>query len=426
MSLKNEVSFYRACGKPQISHQKFEGCFGASEEFLRSFQDIVQSDNHSFIREAEWRGENLLRDRALLQEIHASDMIEISCRIPQNSASRFYLNIPDFLDKCSLLKQGELPEMFYLIEEDYYYPDDESKDDIRDQIESLKLVCSLIESLKEVAHYHDERSNGGNPKLIFIANKDHEESRSDSVIIEMKLTKELLGGYIDDLDALTTLTKKPNNDIHYPARVNIFLSSLHEFLDGQTPLKAFEKLVKDWSLFSRLFNNNYNIYLSGFAFHKVKKEIANDELTISGEISKVTRELIGKLFSIPVSLSVLIAMSQSKSMMIDAVLVFGLLLVTVLLVGIVCNQKQQLVSVMHSIEVMKSSYGGNQQHYPEELSQHLVSMNNNLEQEVNSAKKWLCFCRIVAWVPILFATLYYVSRHVNELFFLTWQYIIAM
>ncbi|WP_418113403.1 hypothetical protein RJD40_10650 [Vibrio scophthalmi] len=413
MSLKDEVAFYRACGTPKISGHKFDGSFATSEAFLNSFRQVIQSDNsnqaHQFVREAEYNDDNVLTNLQLLEGLGYSDSVTVSCRIAQKSASRFYASLSDFLAKCSLLKENnELPEAFYLIEEDYYYPDDSDKEVIHNQIESLKCICSLIDSLKSVAHYHDKTSNGNNSKLIFIANKDSEESRSDSVIIEMQLSKELLGGSIEDLDMLTTLVNtSANNDIHYQARTNIFLSSLHEFLGGLQPLKAFEKLVKQWTLFIQLFNNNYNIYLSGFAFHKIKKEIANDELTISGEISKVTRELIGKLFSIPVSMSVLIAMSHSQSLLVNSVLVLGLLLVTILLVGIVVNQKQQLISVIHSRDVMKSSYGGDQHQYPEELSKHIEDMNTNIENEISSARKWLLFCRLVVWLPLILATLYY-------------------
>lgn len=430
MSLRDEVAFYRACGQPKSPYPKIEGTFPASKalvEWLKGYISKSVPSNGNFLRDADFDGDDLKKTPHLLDSLSETDCIYVHGRPHQDTACCFYDDFDSFLDDCILLKNGSIPEEFYLKTEDYYYPDD-SNLELQKTIKYLDDVCTLIRTLKSVAHYHDERTGGGNyPKLIFIANRDKEEARSDSVILEIKLSSKLLIGTLADLKILSTLSKeKGSTDIHYQARVNIFLSSLHEFFGDLDPGKTLEKLIIKWDDFVRLYESNYNIYLSGFAFHKIKKEIANDELTVSGEISKVTRELISKLFAIPLSMGVLIAMSQTNSWIVHAFLIVSLWLTTVLLKGIVDNQKQQLKSVIHSREIIASSYGGSQRDYPKELSEHLVTMNENLDNEIKSAKDWLSFFNVVVWGPLTIAVLYYLVQYADNDLVLVWKYILNM
>ncbi|KFK60828.1 hypothetical protein JS84_24840 [Vibrio vulnificus] len=95
------------------------------------------------------------------------------------------------------------------------------------------------------------------------------------IVLSVSISENLLSKDINFslLNELTSAESELN--MHYSDKLSVFYASLHEFLGGgYAPDEAFNKLIDSWGAFVALYQNNLSTYLSGFSFHKAKKEVA--------------------------------------------------------------------------------------------------------------------------------------------------------
>ncbi|MDP1097763.1 hypothetical protein Q6288_27140, partial [Klebsiella quasipneumoniae] len=64
----------------------------------------------------------------------------------------------------------------------------------------------------------------------------------------------------------------------------------------------FQQLIEHWTDFRLAYDNNLSVYLSGFNFHKARKDVAAAELDFSEKTSKTISDLTAKILAIPLSL----------------------------------------------------------------------------------------------------------------------------
>ncbi|KAA1205860.1 hypothetical protein [Vibrio cholerae] len=317
-------------------------------------------------------------------------------RYGKSNSERFYLSYKELLSSQSI-KSGLVPSCFYVVDKNYFFNINGEVDN-QDIFNKIKIICDLISGLKKLAHYEDASKN----KLVFLAS---DENKSH-VMLDIYLPETVLDADLTDISVLTSLLPdEAKLDAHFESQKSIFYSSLAEFLSGLEPDKAFCKLVEKWGEFTAVYQRNFSTYLSGFAFHKAKKEVAESEIKIAEQLSKVTSELIGKLFSIPVSIAAIVAMFHKDSSLItDGLIVLGLLLAAVLVVGMVINQKNQLGSVKQAKIIVEQAIEGKKSSYPQELKEHIENMSTRLDENIRTARNWLFAFRILAWIPALVGT----------------------
>lgn len=398
MSLRDVATLYRALNCPDVNRSRFSGELVASPE-NQHLLNLLRNTDCGRLLSVECDGKSWLENKVELIE---TSIIVISFRLGNSSAGRFYTNFSGLLSSSSM-KQGKLPDTFFITEENLFYLKDSNESDNSPYFDQLKKIEILINSLSDLAHYHDSKITNDQNKLVFLSN---DEEHSHPVVLEIDLSNDLLNANLDDLTLLTSLlSSNAMFDAHFQPRKNILYSSLHEFVKGLEPKAAFRKLTLKWNDFAEVFQNNLGTYLSGFAFHKAKKEIAEAEIKFAEQLAKVTSDLIGKLFSIPVSIVAVIAMFHKDSTVFTNVLVvIGLLVAAVLLVGIVVNQRGQLTSVKHAKSLIDKSIQGNKDSYPEDLKKDVDDMSKRLNRNIRTANRWLWTFRFLAWLPVMIGT----------------------
>ncbi|OBU37939.1 hypothetical protein [Photobacterium phosphoreum] len=403
MKLLEAVQLYRLSGKPQLSKSnEFIGEFFASEETVTALKKLTESNVYGSLKTLEIDS-TLCRPNQIsgaLDNLQVHQKIKVVIRCPKGEAIRFFKDFDDLLS-LPMVSTGELPEAFYIINKDIFYPSDSP-----DSITSLKNLTELITSLKSLAHYHDSKVGHDRLKLVFIANND---GKNKPVVLDIRLNESLLTNELNNLSIVKNLTDGSGiNDIHHQAKLGIFVSSICEFINGLEPTLAFSKIASEWTDFSELFQNNLSVYLCGFAFNQAKKDIAETEIKIAEQLSKITSDLTGKLFSIPLSFTALIAMfNKDTTWITNLILCIGLLITSIIIVGVIVNQSGQLTSVIKSKELFDKALEGEKNLYPKELDDYIKDMNLRLDNNIKLAKNWLVIFRVLAWFPILIATVIY-------------------
>jgi hypothetical protein len=165
---------------------------------------------------------------------------------------------------------------------------------------------------------------------------------------------------------------------------------------------AFSKLVKEWDNFLYTYKKNLETYLSGFAFHKAKREVAEAEVEIASQFSKIVGDITGKLFAIPLSFAAVIAFSKATDTLDKALVFVGLLISSLIIYGVVSNQKRQLERITHAKDIVLGSFRGNADIYPADLSDAITNMKDNLDKNESKLNSTLGYFMFLAWVPVIF------------------------
>ncbi|ERK13025.1 hypothetical protein L581_3158 [Serratia fonticola AU-AP2C] len=324
--------------------------------------------------------------------------------LSRGDAVRFYLNKEDLL-KINSLKKGVLPQDFYIIDIDYYY----SEKIKNEEIEKLIEICSLIQSISKLAHYHDTKTDSQNYRLVFIKNAD---GNSTSIVIEPAISLDMLKPPSIGHDFLKNLCNDESLfDPHHNEKIGVFRNTIVEFSEENN--LSFPELVKNWDKFNSLYQNNLAVYLSGFSFHKTRKEVAKAESELAEKLSKITGDITLKILSIPVSFLAAIGMLKLSNINELLISLFGLAITSVLIFLMIYNQEKQFQRICHAKDLLFTPFISKLHTYPEELADEVRTAIDAFDQNQDLTKKTIIFFKVTSWSPTFLAGLIFIVKVTN-------------
>lgn len=390
MPLQPVVELYRAASRPPI----VDGEFSARLEFSKAVPLILAAKASGKGRFISISVDGKAQDIDQLALPTSGLLLDFTFKQVTNTNSTFHKNLAALLKSGAQISRGECPTDYYLIEENFYDGDSGAPPA---KIGALAAVCTLIKGLQALALYHDENST---PRLVFVAPS---ESSVSHVVIEPKITGDLLERIQLALDTriIDDLTSAGTGDPHKSTKVGVFGVTITEVLSNISEPGRFNHLVTHWSEFLDRYHKNLSTYLSGFAFHKVKKEVAKAEFDIAEQYSKLMGDLAGKLFGIPISFAVVVTMPKATTALEAILIVISLLLVAVVMVGTVSNQQDQLERISHAKKVVLGAFEGRKDLYPDDLQTAISEMTTELANNENKLKQSLRTFRVLGWAPVI-------------------------
>ncbi|EII2810165.1 hypothetical protein LG734_005229 [Salmonella enterica subsp. enterica serovar Java] len=394
------VELYRASSRPRFDGRSFSTTVVLDDTLSFIIKSLLNGNKgNGCFEDIEIDGEMFDEDdiENIQSNIRIGKKFTYTFITPKNGAERFYRSLEDFLS-INTLKKGILPNNYYIAYNDFYSLDDD-RPSIIDKIEK---ICSIITLLSEIAHYHDTKSESSNYRLVFVKNSD---SKSTSVALETCITEKML--QIDDIndDVLKTLLSPEDSaSPHHLEKIGIFRNTIVEYTIEKN--LNFEMLICNWPLFLKLYNNNLSTYMSGFSFHKARKDIATAEAEFAEKISKIITELTGKILSIPVSLLASIGIFKLNSTPEMSLVLSGVVLTSFLLHMVLVNQEKQLNIVTHAKDLAFKSFIKNSTSYPKEL-------NDDIQiaiKELTKNQKTIRLFMYLTWLPSSIAFAIFLSR----------------
>ncbi|TVT81117.1 hypothetical protein [Pseudomonas sp. H3(2019)] len=382
------VALYRAAGKPLIEGVRFKGeITSTSCEYLNS----LRNEDHEF-----GRFEELTLDNTEIlpsEELPAHwDVAKFTWILASNSNCKFY---SDLTELTSSTGKGYLPEHYYILALDHA-----DTDPITTEIQQITTICTLIKSLSVIADYHDEKNDSNCFNLIFTQYEG--DTSSKTTAIKTRISSQGLRSI--NISLATSLAQEDeSSDIHHQSKIYTFKSSIVEFCDLTKPEDRFEKLITEWDVFLKLYNNNLSTYLSGFSFHKAKKEVASAQISIAEQLSKITSETTTRVLSIPISFAAIIGLLNLKSLP-EALLIFaGLLILSFITTAAISNQNKQLSRLIASRKITFTAFQGKASSYPDDLNTDITEAKTALEANERYLIKTLLWYRALGWLPTLIA-----------------------
>lgn len=402
MSIASLVELYRKCGRPTLEEGSF--CYSGKFPDVSSELAMVKSESTIDFDYINVDGEEILDDD--LPE--SGRRVDFSILIPASSSNTFHESINSLIESDPKINRGHLPEDYYIIGIDYY-----SKDKKKNEVLiKLEKICALIRGLSSLAHYHDEKDGLGSYRLVFVKPSTEE---AGTAVLETKITEELVKDSADlDLSIIDAINSvEERDDPHHYAKINVFSVCLTDFIkSAASPRAAFDKLVYDWGNFLENYHKDVGVYISGFAFQKVKIEVANAESHIAGDFSKILGDITGKLLALPVSLIGVAVLAKYDSLFERLIIIAAMFMTSFVLFLLISNQKRHMERVIHAKDLVFSSLEGKRHRYPKDLSDSIEKMFSNISDTEKNLKRNLLVFSILSWVPFLFsiASLFYIYR----------------
>ncbi|ECL4293766.1 hypothetical protein FTG89_24435, partial [Salmonella enterica] len=356
--LKTLVELYRTAGKPTISGVYLPLQLDYSPKADAFIRELTCSPRAAqYIVEDELIADGVFIENNVLPIDWQS--ISITLKLPRDSVQRFHNSITDLITFSSV-RNGEFPTDFYIIDLDYY-----SKDTITPPaVQKVKNVCRLIKALSKLAHYHDRKATDGEPRLVFIQGSD---GRSKSAILQPTITNEMLGYSDIDCNIVEQLQDEHSiNDVnHHIEKRGIFRNTLVEYINENN--FNFQQLIEHWAGFCLAYDNNLSVYLSGFNFHKARKDVAAAELDFSEKTAKTISDLTAKILTIPLSLLAAIGIWKLSALTEQLVVASGVVFTSLIINLIISSQWKQLRRIIHSKNMVFNPFILKLKKYPSEL-----------------------------------------------------------
>ncbi|WP_316675440.1 hypothetical protein [uncultured Tolumonas sp.] len=393
MELNDFVQFYRALVKSrECSCTKIIGTLKSSEKNIKLIQSL--NNNQTIGRFEEILIDDIEIDVDALSESERE--IDVCYSLSTSGESHIYSNLTQFIELDKKLCLGIFPREFYIIEDDYFSK--EKSVDIKYQL--IEKICDLISNLSELAHYHDMKNDGLNYTLVFV--NESEVSNSTPVVLKPIISADMLD--IDDIDIsiLAELNNASENK-NLVREKGVFRSSLVEFIsrhDGGD-VKSFKYLISNWNKFVILFKKNYDTYLSGFAFHKVKMELAKAELSIAEQFSKILGDMSGKILGIPISFAAVLTYYGNNDSWQKCIIFLGILSVSLIMHLMVSNQKSQFDRVVNAKNIIFSDLESKKKTYPPDIRSELETSIKNISDSETKLKNLFCIFQFISWSPII-------------------------
>lgn len=402
MAFEHTIELYRNSSVDEVSQDAltFSGSisFEAGAPLVRL---LFQPDG---ISELQFR--NLAIDSRIIDEPdeipESGENIEFEVAFKTATGGRFYRDFDHFLEFAKpTLARGRIPEKYFLIRERYA----SGEANAPTKVQSLERLCSLVSHLSDLAHHHDGRDSTGSPSLVFIK---ADEGRIGKVILRPVFDDATVraGSHLDLEILAELLGDSPNGTPHKHTKRAVFESTLAEFLasidDGEN---AFRSLVERWPAFVDLYNVNYQTFVSGFALRKAKRELADAEMKLAGELSATVSDVATKLFAIPLSLVAVAAIPRAESYLESLVITVALVFASILTRALVKTQQHRYSSAEHSKNLLYDSLDGKPELYPQDLRSEINGMKEALDRNDGWVKRALVAMVIASWSPAVLAIL---------------------
>lgn len=406
--LDHLVTLYRSVGKPGIS----DGLWFETSVVLTAeiYQQLKQVEKHRLVSFDE-----LLVDgqEKALDEVIDTDYgneLHLTCRISTGDC-KFYVDINDLLKRNSSLSRGDIDTAFYVAADDYYSIEKTPKQQLS-KYQQLDAIILLIHELKDLAHYHDSKIGQETLNLVFV--RENEGAGSKSLQLTPKLNLQLLEAPLVDITTLVEIGQQAAVNPHIGREKSVFRSTLVEFLSSSVSKSQdqFMHLVLHWSEFIQLFKKNFDTYISGFAFHKARKEVADAEVAAADQLAKVLNDISGKILGIPLSLGSLILIAKTENIFEQLVLAIATLFASWLLAELMHNQQLQLARIKDARSMLFDEINVRALDYPEPLRTKIESTTVCLNKNEKKVTRLLLCLRFFSWLPAVAATL--LLMHLNE------------
>lgn len=403
MYFEKLVAFYRGLGKPSVANCAFEYRGQLADQF-DMFKELWDSSDQriaDFELSLGSSSYGTCYEDSLPEVITATTDINLTVSLPAGNF-RFIESLENFLLIDNNLNTGKRVENVYLIKEDFLFCEVAPANE---QVQKALQLSQFITELYDLANYNDRVEHSGLLKLVFI--DTGYTKKTSPIVIEPKINVESILFPMVDLTIFNSLKENGSDNAHIQEKQSMFRVSIIEVLkDLDNSKDKFNFLIEQWELLKETYYGNFECYLTNFSFLKQKKEAAENYMTISSKISVTLSSISGKLFGLPISFAVVVAILKAGKF--EGILaLLGVAITSMLIALTIYDQKRVLESIRVSIDALFS-------HTKAQRSGELASLISKHKEDLYSQAKGLdtamALLMLVSFLPILLSIGVYIYK----------------
>jgi hypothetical protein len=377
------VNLYRVSGRPTIEEATFsyegpltpgirsaiEGCQGLATNNYGYFEDGPQ---------------------------YTDDQVSFTWRNPANEFGRFYRDVYDFIEGSEQLSAGHIPKNYYLIQENIYGGVDAAITELDVALAISRMIGGLAKLSLSSSSF-----DSGRRKLLFVLPASADVGPR-TVEIDTSITRACLVADKPDVTLLEALTAPEEGRLHINEHRQLFRVSIASVLARRredATASAFEFLVFSWAEVLKTYQLNADCYVQKFSFEKLRGEVARIELDYATRMAAVLGDGSGKMLALPLSLGGLAGVWATDDVFAALGLVFGLVLVSLLLSGLIHNQKLASTRVEAGFKLAMGDVEGGTEKYPHALEAAIKSAKNGFSRQLSFLRRVHNIVHPVAWIP---------------------------
>lgn len=339
--------------------------------------------------------------------------IELS--FPQNHEIRFHQNANNLVTTLGKSNKVELPEFYYLVDEDYYH----SKDDLAKrppQLQSIDSVVGFASKLESLANSVDDR--GGTRRAIFYVTDADKKGHIRPVSIELKITPDLLNLPKSSFVILDAAAHADSSNPHEYEKRLILKSALHEVMirhDGHDNI--IKHLFENWEEVDKIYHQHLETFIEGISFNKLRHEVEERGLSFLNDLNNSLSEISLKLTALPASFGVWVYFARGDQ---ELIRMLGFFLAILMMTLLLHNSLKGLFNRLDYIEglierqISLFSQKSNASYIEVEnskLGSDIKSLDKSLSIRVSEVRDNLTVYRCVLWFPVLIMLIVIIYQH---------------
>lgn len=332
---------------------------------------------------------------------HVEDgQISFTWKLPSNEFGRFYSDVYDFVDGSEILSSGGVPDNYYLVQEDVLSGSEEPTAELAAALHLGKLIGGLLKlSLNTVS------LTASTKKLLFVLPATG-DTGPKTFEIDTRITRACLQAPQPDISVLEALFSGEEGRLHINEHKQLFRVALTSILakrraDATEPV--FQYVVYSWPDVVMSYELNAECYIQKFSFEKLRGDVARIELDYATRMAAVLGDSSGKLLALPLSIGGLAAVWSADDVWSASGLCFGMLLVSLLLSGILHNQRLASKRVEAGFNLSISDVQSASGRHPPTLQVAIKKAKAGFEEQLDFLQKVHMVVHPLAWLPTLIA-----------------------
>jgi len=277
------------------------------------------------------------------------------------------------------------PKSYFVLESNFYSVE-ASQNQFADRYSQVVDLIKLLEEIADVS-----QPSAGRLVLVFMVKEKFE------LVIDYG---------VSDLRDLAELISLRNefivDDAHTEQRKSILKSALMEMLKNVPFEERFRHLLTVFDELKRRARDNYQLYVAGFSFEKVREEVQENKLEYTLKLNKVFAEIQNQLLAVPAALLLVGSQMDEKSgnSLKNWALWVGALIFTGFMDMLLRNQRHSLNAINEEISELKEKL--TIEHAA--LATKLMPMYRELDKRYKQQKRALLFVEVLISGVLLFCT----------------------
>lgn len=322
--------------------------------------------------------------------------VSFTWRVSANEFGRFYRDVFDFIEGSEKLSTGQIPENYYLIKEDLHGGVDPATPALDVALAISKMIGGLAKlSLSSSAF------GSGHRKLLFVLPAAADVGPR-TLEIDTTITRACLLADKPDVTLLEAMTAEEDGRLHINEHRQLFRVAIASVLARRLEDSAestFQFLVYSWAEVIKTYQLNADCYVQKFSFEKLRGEVARIELDYATRMAAVLGDGSGKILALPLSLGGLAGVWATTDVLTALGLVVGLVLVSLLLSGLLHNQKLASARVEAGFKLAMGDVDGSNAKYPPSLQSAIDQAKTGFARQLTFLRRVHNIVHPLAWFP---------------------------